>query len=182
MNIYKQKFTKLEREIISLLCVKAGESLNQRTIAHYLKVSPTAVSKSLKNLKKEGIINIENYIGSKNVLSIELNRDLQKNISLKRIENLKIIYDSLLIDSLIDFFPGSTIILFGSYSRGEDITSSDIDIAIIGSKEKKISLEKFEKIFQRKININFYNSLKEININLRNNILNGIVLAGGIEI
>ena len=40
---------------------------------------------------------------------------------------------------------GSAIILFGSYSRGEDIASSDIDIAIIGAKKKESSFFQFEK-------------------------------------
>ena len=42
-------------------------------------------------------------------------------------------------------FPGCAIILFGSYSRGEDILGledlgnmSDIDIAVIGNKRKTI--------------------------------------------
>ena len=42
--------------------------------------------------------------------------------------------------------------------------------------------ENYEKIFDRKIYINFYNSLKEIHKNLRENILNGIVLKGGVEL
>ena len=79
-------------------------------------------------------------------------------------------------------FAGSTIILFGSYSRGEDTVNSDIDIAIIGRKEKDVNLKRFEKILERKITINFYSSFKSIHTHLKENIFNGIVLAGGVEL
>ena len=59
MDIYKEKFTKLEREIIRLLSLNAGKSYNQREIALILKVSPTAVSKSLKRICKERIIELK---------------------------------------------------------------------------------------------------------------------------
>ena len=72
--------------------------------------------------------------------------------------------------------------VFGSYSRGDDTLSSDIDIAIIGRKEKGISLENFEKRLERKIILNFYPSLKEVHKELKENICNGIVLSGGVEL
>jgi len=71
--------------------------------------------------------------------------------------------------------------LFGSYSRGEDIENSDIDIAIIGRK-KQIDLTEFEKILNRKINIITFNNFKEIHKNLKENLFNGITLTGGIEL
>ena len=80
-----------------------------------------------------------------------------------------------------NIFPGCVIILFGSYSRGEDVAESDIDIAIVGSKGKEDNLRKYEKILERVINLNFYKAW-DMDNNLRNNILNGIVLGGGVEI
>ena len=64
---------------------------------------------------------------------------------LKRADNLKQIYESGLADFLEKEFAGGTIIFFGSYSRGEDMASSDIDIAVIGRKEKQIDLTNFPK-------------------------------------
>jgi len=188
MNIYKLKFTRLQNEIFRLLCIKAGSSLNQRDLAKTLNVSPTAISKALPLLEKEGLIKIRR-LNKINLLSIEFNRDNQIAINLKKIENLKMIYESELLNFLNDAFLGCTIILFGSYSKGEDINmtileghKSDIDIAIIGMKDKKIDLTKFEKILEREININFYESWKIIDKHLKNNILNGIILHGGVEL
>lgn len=101
---------------------------------------------------------------------------------MKRVENLRLIYESGLAEYLSEKFPGSAIIMFGSYSFGEDTTGSDIDIAVIGSAKKVLDMEKFSKILERKILLNFYDSIGEISKNLRENILNGIVISGGIKL
>lgn len=172
MDVYKLKLTKLQNSIFQLLCKKAGSSLNQREIAQLLRVSPTAVAKALKTMKPLVKIQINRTLNS-----VQLNRD--EVISLKRIENLKQILP--LTNFLKDKFPGTTIVLFGSYSRGEDTVDSDIDLAIIGSKEKPLDLTKFEKELERPIRINYFQDLK-INKNLKANIMNGITLHGFIEI
>ena len=86
------------------------------------------------------------------------------------------------IDSLEEKFPGSTIILFGSYSRGEDLASSDVDLAVIGCSEKKIILKKYEKFLEREIRINFFKNLKKIEKEFKESLCNGIVFSGGIEL
>ncbi|MFH0831831.1 MAG: nucleotidyltransferase domain-containing protein [archaeon] len=181
MDMYKLNFTRLQNEIFRLLCIKAGISLNQREIARMLKISPTAVANALPALEKEGIIKLEKGKNI-NLNSVMLDRESEKAILLKRVENLKMLYESGFVKFLYNQFPGSAILLFGSYSRGEDTAKSDVDIAVIGSKDKSISLQEFEKKLERVINLNFYDSLKTIERNLRNNILNGIILSGAIEL
>ena len=181
MEIYKLKFTKLQLEILSLLFIKSGTSFNERRLANQLQVSPTGVSKSLPKLEKENLIKVKKDVDSKR-LSIELNKDNPFVFYLKRVENLRLLYESGLVDYLTENFPGLTIILFGSYSFGEDINNSDIDIAIIGSKERSIDLGRFNKLLERTISLQFYESFREINKNLKANILNGIVLKGGIQL
>jgi predicted nucleotidyltransferase len=181
MDIYKEKFTSLQREILRFLFIKSGKSFNQRQIALALGVSPTAISNSLSLLEKDGLIKLNKKEGD-NRLSIELNKDNAKVFQLKRIENLKILYESGLVDFLSETFSLTTIILFGSYAQGEDITTSDIDIAIIGSKQKNINLEKYGRILERDIIVNFYDNLKNIETNLKSNILNGITLKGGVNL
>jgi predicted nucleotidyltransferase len=181
INIYKQKLTKLQQEILRLLFIKSGNSLNQLGIAKILGVSQPAVIKALPYLEKADLIKVNQDKESKR-WSIELNRDNHKAIQLKRVDNLKQIYETGFADFLEREFAGGTIILFGSYSRGEDNMNSDIDFAIIGRKEKEISLVTFEKMFGKRININFYSSFKEIHKDLRESILSGIVLSGGIEL
>ena len=178
MDIYKLKWTVLQLEIFSLLCLKAGEKLSQREIALILKVSPTAVANSIESLKDSNLINVEK---TKTINFISFNRDEPKAIELKRVENLKNIYLSGLFNYLKKELAGATIILFGSYSFGEDTITSDIDIAIIERSNKNLHLEPYEKTLNRKINLNFYKSWNLIHKHLKNNILNGILLAGSIE-
>jgi len=153
--------------------------MNQRGIASALDVSPTAVAKALKGLGN--IVKVEKD-PKMNLVSVQINRDDKRIVELKRVENLRQVYDSGLLDHLEDLFPGCTIILFGSYSRGEDTIRSDVDIAVIGAKEKNMDLSRFEDLLRRKIIINNYDDLKKINKNLRQNIINGITLQGTIEL
>jgi len=181
MDKYKLKFTRLQNEIFRLLCIKAGDSLNQRIIAELLKVSPTAVAKAMKSLEKSGLVKVEKSKRMK-LNTVVLNREESKTMAFKRIENLKLIYESGLADFLEEKFAGGTIILFGSYSRGEDTVDSDIDIAIIGRKEKELDLSNFERMLERPIYLQHYESFRKIHGNLRENILNGIILAGSVEL
>ncbi|MEK6949840.1 MAG: nucleotidyltransferase domain-containing protein [Nanoarchaeota archaeon] len=181
INIYKLKLTNLQQEILRLLFIKAGASLNQRGIARMLGVTPPAVMKALPRLEKESFIKLSQDKESKR-WSIELNRDNHKVMQLKRADNLKQIYESGLADFLEKEFAGGTIILFGSYSRGEDIAASDIDIVVIGRKEKQVDLTNFDKPLERAIHINFYESFGKIHKHLKENLCNGIVLAGGVEL
>lgn len=179
MDISKLKWTRLSAEIFSLLCRKAGEKLSQREIAKILKVSPTAVANSVKNLKIDNLIRLEK---TKTINFIFFNGNERKAVELKRVENLQNIYLSGLSDYLEKELAGGTIILFGSYSKGEDTNTSDIDLAVIERKDKMLELEKYEDILNRKINVNFYKSWANIPQHLKNNILNGILLHGSVEL
>ncbi len=181
VNVTKLKLTNLQQEILRLLFIKTGKSLNQRQIAKSLNVSQPAIMKALPTLKKENFILIKKSKETKR-WSIKLNTNNHEIMQLKRADNLKQIYESKLADFLEKEYAGATIILFGSYSRGDDTINSDIDIAVIGRKEKILNLEKFEKILIREIRINFYDSFKNIHKNLKENLFNGIVLSGGIKL
>ena len=181
VNISELKLTNLQQRVLRLLFLKAGTSLNAHNIARVLNVSQPAVMKALPYLEKEELITLFQDKESKR-WAIELNRENHRIMQLKRADNLKLIYESGLADFLEIEFAGATIILFGSYSYGEDTVNSDIDIAIVGRKEKSIDLEKFENIFGKEIRINFYESFGKIHKNLRSNLFNGIILSGRINL
>ncbi|MFQ5620485.1 MAG: nucleotidyltransferase domain-containing protein [Candidatus Nanoarchaeia archaeon] len=180
MDICKLKFTILQLETFRLLCVRAGRKLTQREIAQELDVSATAVAKSLPKLEEEKFIIKQK---SERALAnyITLNRENPLVIGCKRAENLAMLYTSGLVEHLTEKYAGRTIILFGSYAKGEDIHTSDIDLAVIG-KEKKIDVQKHESILHKQIRINHYENLKGIKKELKENLCNGIVLAGSIEL
>ena len=177
MDLYKFKFTVLQQEIVRFLCVKAGTSYNQRQLARALRVSPTAVSKSLPRLARSGLVALAKDAGR---LSISLNRENPSVSSRKRVENLSMIFESGLAIFLFQEFPGAAIVLFGSYARGEDTMQSDVDIAVVGAEDKELDLERYESLLERRIHLSAYPSLEEIHGELRMNLCNGIVLSGAL--
>jgi len=179
MKLNKLKFTRLQNEVFALLCVRAGEPLTQFEIAKKLGVSQAAVAKSIPLMKDEGLIKAEKKHGR---LSIGIDRENNRAMELKMVENLRMIFESGLVTTLEDAFPGTAIILFGSYSRGEDTIRSDIDIAVVGSRGKDLRLESLEKAFEREITLHFYGSFDDMGKELKENILSGILLAGRIEL
>jgi predicted nucleotidyltransferase/predicted XRE-type DNA-binding protein len=179
MDILKLKWTTLQNEVFSFLCLRAGEKMSQREAAKILKVSPTAVSNSVKKLAELNLVKVEK---TKTINFISFNRDEQRAVELKRAENLRNIYLSGLSGYFETELAGAAVILFGSYSFGEDTNTSDIDIAVIGRKDKQLELERYEKILNRRINVNFYKSWKDIQKFLKNNILNGILLHGSVDL
>src|SRR3989344_6682586 len=120
METIKLIFTKLQTQIFRLMCINAGKKLNLSDIAKKLKVSVTAISKAVPLIEKSELIKAEKD-KKMNLIIVSLNRDNPKAMHFKRVENLKQIYESKLVDFLEDKFMGGTIILFGSYSRGDDI-------------------------------------------------------------
>lgn len=101
--------------------------------------------------------------------------------------NLRIVYESGIIAWVEREVPSArAIILFGSYRKGDDLKTSDLDIAVEISEEKKLDIWKaiIERLGYReniKVNIHLF-SRKRIDINLFANIANGIVLKGFLEV
>lgn len=98
----------------------------------------------------------------------------------KKIYNLLELQNSNLIPFLKDTLMPKCIILFGSYQRGEDLEESDIDL-FVEYKEEKLDLSKFAKKLNRKIQLHFKENFKDYPKELKNNIINGMVLEGYLE-
>ena len=170
------KNNNIKGKIMELLFNFPNGNFHIREISRKIKVSPSAILRAVKLLEKENII----VSNKKFLFNIRANLSNSRFKNLKRAYNLDSIYSSGLFDYLYENFSLSAIILFGSYSRGEDIERSDIDIAI-EAKDKEIELEDYEKKLNRKINTEFINFGK-ISKELRDSIINGIVLSGYIRL
>jgi len=86
----------------------------------------------------------------------------------------------LLKDSIVEFCYPKAIVLFGSYLRGEDIESSDIDLFVLSQNKKDLNLSNFELSLNRKINVLFAKNLSDLDMNIQTKIKNGFVLEGAI--
>ena len=75
----------------------------------------------------------------------------------------------------------SSIVLFGSCAKADFTKNSDIDI-FVEAKNVKLDLSKYEKKLKRKVNLLFETKINNLSKELRNNILNGIILYGFVRI
>lgn len=158
------------------------------TKEHYLMdisknvgLAHTSVKKNLNKLIKLGIINelIEKKGHRKfPIYKANINTKIFKKY--KSICNIAFILESNVIDFIEEKLMPKSIVLFGSYKRGEDIEGSDIDLFVECRKEE-LNLEKFEKKLGRKIELHFNENFTLFPKELKNNIINGIVLSGFLE-
>ena len=154
-----------------------NEKFHIREIARITKLNPNTVLNMTKKLEKEELIKRE-----RKRHDVELSAVFDEKFKLfKKIDNLKKIYDSGIINLLKEKFNPEAIAIIGSYSIGEDVEESDIDFVIISKKEyESIDLSSFEKKFNRKIHliVSYYNKISD---EFYTNLINGIVLYGAIK-
>ena len=151
-----------------------------REISRKVKIAPTSVKKYLNELEKEGFITkTKHRIYGYPIYSA--NRDAEEFKFYKKIDMWISIKMSGMLDYLHKECMPDAIILFGSAARGEDIKDSDVDLFLL-CKKRKLDLQKFESELKRKINIFFAEDFNELSAELKNNILNGIVLKGYLKV
>ncbi|MEA3379038.1 MAG: nucleotidyltransferase domain-containing protein [Nanoarchaeota archaeon] len=150
--------------------------INVRKYARMQKISPPNASTFLKKINKEGLLNKEE---ENRYIYFYANRNNKTFTTLQRVYYLNLFEKIGLLDYLEKELVTPTIILFGSYAKGEINQNSDIDLAIF-SPSKKINLEKFEKKLGKTIQVFSFRKKEDIkNKNLLNNILNGFILKWG---
>lgn len=154
------------------------KNFQMRELSRRTRIAQPSVINHLKTLVKEGFIIKEKegiypaYKSNRDTELFKIHKKLNLFIRLYQTNLINYIYDNCLPDA---------IILFGSASKGEDIEVSDIDL-FIQSPEKKLNLDKYEKILNRKITLFFEENFSKLSPELKNNILNGIVLKGYLKI
>ncbi len=101
----------------------------------------------------------------------------------KLLYNLRSLHGSGLIEHLRRMYDNPTLVVFGSYARGEDIETSDIDIYVETAHKKVGDLAPFEERLGRRIQSFVHTSIRSVeNERLANNIVNGITLNGFVEV
>ncbi|MFH0906225.1 MAG: nucleotidyltransferase domain-containing protein [archaeon] len=174
----------LKEQILELFFKNTEKEYYVREIARILKKAPTTISKYLKELEKEGLLIAESKFNHLIFRSSKNNKFRE----IKAQYNLNFLNNSGFIDYLTkEFNEPNAIILFGSFAKGEDIETSDIDLFVQSPLKKQIKLEEFEKKLKREIQIFIYNKeetnkLKRNNSELFNNIINGKIIYGNLEL
>ena len=149
-----------------------------RELGQITKLSPPGILKIIKKLEKSELVKIEHGRLTTNIKSSKT----EKFIALKKSWNLFSLYNSGLIEYLKEKYEEpEAIVLFGSYSKGEDNSKSDIDIAIITNKTKELRFMEFEKKLARKISVQEI-KIKEAEKEFLNALANGAVLYGYLQV
>ncbi len=165
-------------KVLKLFLDSPTDSFRLREIARLTKISLPSVVNYLKEFEKDGLIKRE--VKREIPFYVALRDD--PNFTLyKKISAIFELNKSGLIDYLWDKLSPQAISLYGSSAKGESIEGSDIDLFVLG-REKNMDVVEFEKKLGKKIHLFFKNSLKEIPNELKNNILNGIILRGYITV
>lgn len=169
-------------KIASIFFLESNKEHYLKQVSRKSKLAHTSVKKILDELKKQGIIKEKTYTkGSRKFPVYFADTQNKKYLENKKILNLHNIYISGIIEYLNNKIMPSVIVLFGSYLRAEDTENSDIDL-FIESKEENLDLHKFEKKLGRKIQCHFKENFNDYNPEIKNNIINGHVLSGYLEV
>ncbi len=166
-------------------------------IAELAGVSKSMTSTILREMEEGEFITIKEF---GKVWRVQANMDSQDFKNWKIVNSLTNFYQSGIIEFIADRLNPKAVILFGSFRWGEDRKGSDIDIAVEVAEKTKyrtISLSRManqekahefakdiketEKEIERNFQIHIFNR-DSIDNNLFNNIANGIVLYGFLEV
>jgi len=185
-----KKYLKLYEEtaknkIAEILFKYSEKEFSLSDLAREAGVAKANIGNILNEFQEAEFITIEKLT---KIWRIKANQTNWFFIRSKIVYNLNFIYKQGLVEFLIEQYKNpKAIVLFGSFRKGEDLSNSDIDIAIESNdvKDYKIvglrELLDFEKIIGRKIQIHVFNR-DSIDDNLFNNIANGILLWGFLEV
>lgn len=150
-------------------------------ISRTIGIAHTSVKKNLSALTKLGFIGEKQEKKGKRKFPLYTARREDKLFRrYKMLYNLNALLESKVIDFIEEKLSPKAMVVFGSYRRGEDTEDSDIDI-FVECEEENVLLEKFEQKLGRKIELHFNADFTTYPLELKNNIINGIVLFGFLE-
>lgn len=131
------------------------DSFHLRKVAKMAKVS-TATAKACLDFLFENRFLKKEKIG--NLLLFKSDYESQVFRHFKIAFNVFLLESSGLAYFLKENINATSIVVYGSFARGEDDEKSDIDILIISYEKKSFDLSSFEKKLKRKIKMLHYNA------------------------
>lgn len=160
-----------------------NEEFHIRELSRLLNINHTTIRQYLLKLVKEGLIEIKKG-KPYDYFKANINK---KFLNIKLFFNLEKLRESNIIEQIERDYDYPVIILFGSYASATDDSKSDIDLFVLTEVKKDKDYFRFESKLNRKITLHIFskdkfNYAKNKNMELLNNILNGITLSGKLEV
>ena len=150
--------------------------IHLRALTRAVGKSMPVILAAVRKLSKEGLVTITKGIA---LTTVKANAENPLFVQLKRVHNLERLYETGLVDQLRKAFDCQAMVCFGSYSRGDDFEQSDVDIALVGAKQKSIDLSPFESKLKRQISLHFVTKA-QVSKEFWHNLANGLVLEGAL--
>lgn len=168
-----------KEQLLDLFFYNPMKGYGVRELSRITHRNSKTVMKYLKILMQEGIIV---KVKQKGKYPYYEAKRLSKQYKLVK---STAIVSKLAITGLVDFLEQNlkpkAMVLFGSAQKGTYLKDSDIDIFIQG-KETNIDLSSYEKKIKHDIQLFFEENLKKLSEGLRNNIISGSTLSGGLTL
>jgi len=190
-NVYLETLlgSKVKVKVLRALLRFETKTFTLRELAEHVKVSHTAVLKSLGDLQGMNIIKIESH-GTSNLATINKESCLYKE--LKRLFDFEVQTIQQLKKEIKTIFPKvKSLALFGSIAMKKEGIDSDIDVLVITQDKSKINeiiaknQESFSKQFGNVISAHIMTEgefKRKINTSLVKDILESHILIDGDEL
>lgn len=163
---------KTDYKVLDLIADNPYRKFYLREMARTLKISPSSAKKALDSLKQLNLIKQEKLA---NLRIIYGNMDETLLKQYKKLKNLE------LIKPLIqELEPSSSIMLYGSFAKGENDEQSDIDLLVITNKKEPFEIHDYKghPIQIIKQTPAEWSKTKKHNSAFANEIKQGIILKG----
>lgn len=165
-------------KLMKIFLFNPTESFRLRELSRLSGISPPSVMVYLKEFESEGLI--RSY-KKRDVPFYKAEIDNEKFREYRKLSVLFELNESGLINFLWDKISPKAIILYGSFAKGEATEDSDLDLFVIG-KQKEINLNKYEEKVGVKIHLMFEEDFKNISKELKNNLINGVIIKGYLKV
>lgn len=164
---------KSTKSIMGVFFDSPSREFHLRELSRTAKLSMPAVISATDSLSADKLISKKKEI---HVTRVKANLESPKFVQKKRLFNLERIYDSGILEYIsAKYGSPKAVILFGSYSRGEDTEKSDVEIAVLTDKSPKRNLSRFEKFLKRSVSLH---EIRKVGKEFWASLANGIVLDG----
>ncbi|MFT4308736.1 MAG: nucleotidyltransferase domain-containing protein [Candidatus Woesearchaeota archaeon] len=168
-----------KRRVLEALFTTFGD-VHIRLLARITSLHPNTVIAALDELESEELIVRIPDERTQRIL-VRPGRYFAIRKTAYTIESL---HRSGLIDALNDAFSYPTIILFGSYARGENHERSDLDLFIISDVKRGFDASAYECFGEIHLFVHTpeeFEKLRKSSAQLISNVLNGIIISGYVE-
>lgn len=149
-------YNKKDERVLKAYLDDYRKSLHVREIAKLIKISPSAASYMTRSLERQRILNHKMEGRNKKFFINSANPAAKDMIVSAEIEKKKEIMEKHFIikKALLEVdFEGCMAVIFGSFAKGLENESSDIDLLLIGNRKIRKKLENFARMYKKQLHI-----------------------------